>query len=110
MLGPVLRRLIKDRGLTLEEVGSQVGVTQEALSQYLNEKRLPQPEILKSLAAFLDTTYGEIFTLYAHDGLKRMCDRMDADFTDTVRGIAELTTGSGNIAKSLKRCRRRGRL
>ena len=49
-LGPTLRALRKDRGLTEVELARQVGITQTSVWRYEASKRLPPAELLEKMA------------------------------------------------------------
>lgn len=55
-----LRTLRKARGLTLKQLGELVGVSEASVSQYENEKRQPDNEMLLKLAEALDTSVSEL--------------------------------------------------
>src|SRR6478609_8832452 len=59
-LGRRLRHLRKARGLTLDDLGRQVGVTPSLLSLFENGRREPRLTLLRSLATALDVTVADL--------------------------------------------------
>ena len=55
-----LKKLRKEKGLTLKELGEKVGMRDNTLSQYENEKRNPNDETWEKLAAFFDVSVSYI--------------------------------------------------
>lgn len=51
-----IRLLRKEHGLTMKELGEHVGLTESAISQYENDKRHPDSEMLIKLAVFFDVS------------------------------------------------------
>ncbi len=51
-----IKKLRKEKGLTLKELGEKVGMRDNTLSQYENEKRNPNDEIWEKLAEFFDVS------------------------------------------------------
>lgn len=54
----ILRTLRTDRGMTLDEVASFVGVTKAAISNYEKGVRYPKPETLEALADLFNVDLG----------------------------------------------------
>ena len=51
-----IKELRKEKNLTLKELGEKVGMRDNTLSQYENEKRNPNDEIWRKLAVFFDVS------------------------------------------------------
>lgn len=55
-LGDRIGSLMKELGYTQKELATMVGVTESAMSRYLNNEREPKLEIIANLATALNTT------------------------------------------------------
>ena len=55
-LGERIQRLMKEYDYTQKELAGMVGVTEAAMSRYINNERVPKAEILANLATALRTT------------------------------------------------------
>ena len=59
-VGNFLKVLRKEKGLTQEMLGAQIGVTNKTISRWENGNYLPPVECLKVLAEFYDVSINEI--------------------------------------------------
>lgn len=55
-IGDRITELLKQTGHTQKELSRKVGVTEAAMSRYLNNQREPKMEIIANLAQVLNTT------------------------------------------------------
>lgn len=55
-MGERIWRLMKENAYTQKELANMVGVTESAMSRYLNNEREPKAEIIANLATALNTT------------------------------------------------------
>lgn len=55
-LGDRIHQLMEDNGYTQKELAGMVGVTESAMSRYLNNTREPKLEVIANLATALNTT------------------------------------------------------
>ncbi len=55
-MGDRILRLMKENGYTQKELAYMVGVTESAMSRYLNNERKPKAEVIANLATALNTT------------------------------------------------------
>lgn len=55
-LGDRITELLKEKHIAQKDLAMMVGVTESALSRYINNERKPKIEILANLATALDTT------------------------------------------------------
>lgn len=67
----ILRKLRKDRGLTLDEVSSAIGVTSSYISQIERGLKIPSLEILRSLSNYLGVSIARL--LESSDQLPNHC-------------------------------------
>lgn len=56
MFGKRLRKLIKDRHLTLKEFGAKFSLAESTISGYVNETRKPDIDLIKQFADYFDVT------------------------------------------------------
>lgn len=56
MIGKKILSLLELRGMKQKELAAKIGVSEVTISRYINEDRVPQPEILVRMAEVLDTT------------------------------------------------------
>lgn len=56
LMGEKLRMLILERGVSQKELAQKAGVTEAAISHYINGDRSPRGAILLNIANALDTT------------------------------------------------------
>ena len=61
-LGGRILALSKEKYITQKDLAMMVGVTESALSRYINNERVPRLEILANLATALDTTVDYLTT------------------------------------------------
>lgn len=55
-IGDRIEKLMKEENLSQKELALMAGVTESALSRYLNNERQPKVEILANIATALNTT------------------------------------------------------
>lgn len=55
-LGDRITELLKEKNITQKDLAMMIGVTESALSRYINNEREPKIEVLANLATALDTT------------------------------------------------------
>lgn len=55
-MGDRILRLMKENGYTQKELAYMVGVTESAMSRYLNNERKPKAEVIANFATALNTT------------------------------------------------------
>lgn len=55
-MGDRILRLMKENGFSQKELASMAGVTESAMSRYLNNEREPKAEVIANLATALNTT------------------------------------------------------
>jgi transcriptional regulator with XRE-family HTH domain len=93
MLGEALKIWRIEGNMTMEELGKRAGVTQEAISRYEAEERLPEPEVFKTIVSSLGVSYKEASRLYTATALKRAYEKtierlgVDIDFKDVIGKI-----------------------
>jgi len=61
-LGERIAALLKERHISQKDLAMMVGVTESALSRYINNEREPKLEVLANLATALDTTVDYLMT------------------------------------------------
>ena len=61
-VGNFLAQLRKDKNLTQEELGEQIGVTNKTVSRWENGNYLPPVEILQLLSKFYDVSINELLS------------------------------------------------
>lgn len=66
-----LKKLLRLRNLTMEEVAKKVGVTKMTISHYANGKRQPTPSMLNKLASVLSV---DIDTLVNGKSIEKIKD------------------------------------
>ena len=55
-IGERIQALMKESDYTQKELASMVGVTESAMSRYINDDRIPKRNIVANLATALNTT------------------------------------------------------
>ncbi len=55
-LGERITELLKEKRMAQKDLAMMIGVTESALSRYINNEREPKIEVLANLATALDTT------------------------------------------------------
>ena len=61
-LGDRITTLLKEKHISQKDLAIAVGVTESALSRYINNEREPKLEVLANLATALDTTVDYLTT------------------------------------------------
>ena len=61
-LGDRITILLKEKHIAQKDLAIEVGVTESALSRYINNEREPKLEVLANLATALDTTVDYLTT------------------------------------------------
>lgn len=80
-MGDRILRLMKENEYTQKELACMVGVTESAMSRYLNNEREPKAEVIANLATALNTTSD-----YLISGKES-----DEDFAEIYRLVARST-------------------
>lgn len=88
-IGNRIIELMKKNGYTQKELAAMVGVTESAMSRYLNNDREPKIEVIANLATALNTTSD-----YLISG-----KNADEDFGEIYRLVARSTTLMSNEEK-----------
>lgn len=55
-IGDRIVTLLKNENLTQKELAQMAGITESALSRYINNERMPKMEVIANLATALNTT------------------------------------------------------
>ena len=61
-VGERILELLKEKRITQKDLAMMVGITESALSRYINNEREPKLEVLANLATALDTTVDYLAT------------------------------------------------
>lgn len=61
-LGDRIMTLLKEKHIAQKDLAMMVGVTESALSRYINNEREPKVEVLANIATALDTTMDYLTT------------------------------------------------
>lgn len=61
-LGDRITALLKKKHISQKDLAMMVGVTESALSRYINNEREPKLEVLANMATALDTTVDYLMT------------------------------------------------
>lgn len=77
-IGERILTLLKEKKITQKDLALMAGVTESALSRYINNEREPKIEILANIATALDTTVG-----YLTKG-----EKAETDFDEIYRLVA----------------------
>ncbi|MBQ8433195.1 MAG: helix-turn-helix transcriptional regulator [Clostridia bacterium] len=77
-LGERIAKLLDEKHISQKDLASMIGVTESALSRYINNEREPKIEVLANLATALDTTVDYLTT-----GKK-----LETDFDEIYRLVA----------------------
>ena len=56
-----LKEVLKEKKVTGKQLANMVGVSQPAISEFVNNKSQPRPELLLKIAAALDVDLRELF-------------------------------------------------
>ena len=81
-MGDRIHRLMKENDYTQKELASMIGVTESAMSRYLNNEREPKAEVIANLATALNTSSD-----YLISG-----KQSQEDFAELYRLVARSTT------------------
>lgn len=81
-IGDRILKLMKKSDFTQKELASMVGVTDAAISRYINNEREPKVEVIANLATALDTTTD--YLIYGTSSTE--------DFAEIYRLVARSTT------------------
>ncbi len=68
-IGQQIRSCRKKAGLSQKELGERLGVSQQHIAQYENEKRIPKIETIQRIAAALDTDLFDIISVNEYRNL-----------------------------------------
>ena len=66
--GAILRRIRKERGMTLEEMAKLLGTTKQALSRYERGQRTPKITVAARFAELLNVDLSDLIGYEYHDG------------------------------------------
>ena len=66
--GDILRRIRKERGMTLEEMANRLGTTKQALSRYERGERTPKITVAAKFADILGVDLSELIGYEYHEG------------------------------------------
>ena len=84
-IGERIIRLMKFNGVNQKKLAINSGVSEAAISRYINNERIPKSEVLANMATSLNTT--SHYILYGEDGKK--------DFNEiyslVARGLNDMT-------------------
>lgn len=97
--GKYLKKLRKERGLTIRELEELAGVSNSYISQIeLGQRSVPSPDILKKLAEPLGVTYSDLMyeAGYLEEAQKARHEEAVEDFSD------DLNEGTYDIAHLLE--------
>lgn len=61
-IGERIATLLKEKHISQKDLAMMIGVTESALSRYINNEREPKLEVLANLATALDTTVDYLTT------------------------------------------------
>lgn len=81
-IGDRILELMKKSDFTQRELATMVGVTEAAISRYINNEREPKVEVIANLATALDTTTD--YLIYG--------TASEEDFSEIYRLVARSTT------------------
>lgn len=81
-IGDRILKLMKKSDFTQKELATMVGVTDAAISRYINNEREPKVEVIANLATALDTTTD--YLIYGTSSTE--------DFAEIYRLVARSTT------------------
>ncbi len=78
-LGGRLKKLLQDSGYNQKELAGMAGVTEAAMTRYLQDERVPRADVIANLATALNTTSDFIISGKAED---------EGDFSEIQRLVA----------------------
>lgn len=58
--GECIKRIMTHKGMTQKELADKVGITQSAMSRYINDKRIPFIDVAFKIAAALGVSIDEL--------------------------------------------------
>lgn len=70
-IGEQIRNYRKKAGLSQKELGKRLGVSQQHIAQYENEKRIPKIETIQRIAAALDIDLFDIISVSEYRNLMK---------------------------------------
>ena len=86
-LGERIVKLLDDKRISQKDLASLIGVSESALSRYINNEREPKIEVLANLATALDTTIDYLTTGKKpetdFDEIYRLVARSSYELTET---------------------------
>ena len=111
ILGQRIKSLREDLGLNQKELSEKIGIGNVTISQYENGKRSPDPEVLRTIADFFDTTTDYLLGL-SDDRHKRTSNASDIFVPETIAAHldgAELSeTDIEDIARFIEFVKQKG--
>lgn len=86
--GEQLRKIRKDRGLTQEQVASKLNVSRQAISNWENNKNLPDLEIVVELSMAFDLSLDQL--ILGGKDMNNMTEKLIKDGSETRRAKMNL--------------------
>ncbi len=81
--GNVIKRVRRERGLTQDEMGAMLGVTRQAVSNWENDRNLPDIEMLVAMARTFDLSLDEL--ILGGTDMNNMTQKLIDDGSDNRR-------------------------
>lgn len=66
--GQRILQLLKDKGWSQKDFAGRVGLTETAVSRYINGEREPKPDVIANMATCLHTSSDYLLGRYSSDG------------------------------------------
>lgn len=82
-IGESIKRIRKEKGMTLQELANNMGCTPQLISQYETKKRIPKLETIQKIAHALDVPLHDIFVIKEDNGLTNI-DLTDIDDSEDI--------------------------
>lgn len=81
-LGDKIIELLKEQQMTQKELAERIGLTETAISRYINGSREPKPDIIANMATALHTTADYLLGIENQHSLQRIIARNAKKMTD----------------------------
>lgn len=81
-LGDKIIELLKEQQMTQKELAERIGLTETAMSRYINGSREPKPDIIANMATALHTTADYLLGIENKYSLQRIIARNAKKMTD----------------------------
>lgn len=97
--GSVVREIRRERGLTQEEMGDRLGVTRQAVSNWENDRNLPDIEMIVAMARAFDLSLDEL--VLGGKEMNNMTKKLIDDGSENRRarlGVIGMCLGAGLLA------------